>query len=250
MQLFPPRGTLILVPLVPLTALACGSAHSGTGAAPDAGPDVAQSRPSMDAQSSMDGAESSAPGDATAAEGGGLIIEGQPFSIAGTVAVVQPWPLGCVQSDAGPFGTLCTGETLRVFLVNNGGVTCGYLAAQPTALLGHVPGLLTAEIDFTNVNGPVQPGDYEVLTAGQVAEAGLPAGTSAFVQFNVTSATCDTTSYANGTGKVTLTSLTSTMATGSYALTFPGPANLDGALSATVCNDPGVGSGGGACASP
>jgi hypothetical protein len=57
-------------------------------------------------------------------------------------------------------------------------------------------------------------------------------------------------SYANATGKVTLASFTSTMATGSYTLTFPGPAHLDGSFSATVCNDPGVGSGGGACASP
>jgi hypothetical protein len=135
-------------------------------------------------------------------------------------------------------------------MLNNGGVTCGYLAAQPTALFGHVPGLVTAEIDFTNVNGSVQPGDYQILTSAQVVEAGLPAGTSAFVQFNVTSATCDTISYANATGTATLATFTSTMATGSYALTFPGPAQLDGSLAATVCNDPGAGSGGGACASP
>jgi hypothetical protein len=181
---------------------------------------------------------------------GVVVIEGQSFSIEGTVAVVQSWPLGCVQADAGPWETACTGETLRVFMVNSGGVTCGYLDAHPAALFGHVPGLLTAEIDFTNVNGPVQPGDYEILTVGQVGEAGLPGGTSAFVQFNVTSAMCDTTSYANANGKATLTSFTSTTATGSYALTFPGPVQFNGPLSATVCNDPGAGSGGGVCASP
>jgi hypothetical protein len=181
---------------------------------------------------------------------GVVLIDGNLFSIEGTAAVVEPWPFGCVQGDAGPYGVLCTGETLRVFLLNNGGVTCGYLDAHPTALLGYVPGLLTAEIDFTNANGSVEPGDYELLTFAELDEPGMPAGTSAFVQFNVTSATCDTVSYFNATGKVTLASFTSTMATGSYALTFAGQADLNGALSATVCNDPGVGAGDGACASP
>jgi hypothetical protein len=243
MQLFPPRALLVLVPLA---ATACGSTHSGTATA-DAGSDGSGTGATAEGGSDSGSRSGS---DATVDAHGGVVIEGQPFSIEGTVAVVEPWPIGCVQGDAGPSDTPCTGETLRVFMLNDGGVTCSYLEAHPTAVLGNVPGLITAEIDFTNANGVPQPGDYEVLTAGQVEEAGLPAGTSAFVQFNVTSATCDTISYANATGKVTLASFTPTMATGTYALTFPGPATLDGSLSATVCNDPGVGAGGGACASP
>jgi hypothetical protein len=199
------------------------------------------------ADAGSDAEHSSGRADAAA---GAVVIEGQPFTIEGTTAVVEALPLGCVQGDAGPSGMACTGEQLRVFLLNNGGVTCSYLDTHPTAVLGRVPGLLTAEIDFSNNNGQIEPGDYDVLTFGQLAEAGMPAGTSAFVAFNVTSATCDTVSYANGSGKVTLASHTSTMATGSYALTFPGPAYLNGSLSANICNDPGVGSGGGACTLP
>jgi hypothetical protein len=254
MQLLP-RHTLLFFALA---AVACGSSRSNA-ATPDAGSPAesgttdAASRGDSGADATTDAGSDGGPGaagDAAADAPAGVVIEGEPFSVAGAVAIVQAWPLGCVQGDAGPDETSCTGQTLRVFLVNNGGLTCGYLTTHPTALLGHVPGLLTAEVDFTNVNGSPEPGSYQILTTAQVLEGGLPTGTSAFVQFNVTSATCDTISYANASGMVTLASVTATMATGSYTLTFPGPAMLAGAFAATICDDPGVGSGGGACASP
>jgi hypothetical protein len=248
MQLFLRHALLVLA----LPAVACGSSHSNA-ATPDAGSPAESG--TTDATSRGDsGADApsgpGAAGDATADAQASEVIEGQPFSVEGAVAIVQAWPLGCVQGDAGPSETSCTGQTLRMFLVNNGGLTCGYLTTHPTALLGHVPSLLTAEVDFTNANGSPEPGSYQILTTAQVLEGGLPTGTSAFVQFNVTSATCATISYANASGMVTLASVTATMATGSYTLTFPGPAMLAGSFAATICDDPGVGAGGGACASP
>src|SRR5579883_799622 len=67
MQLFAPRA-LLLAPL----AAACGSTPSGTNGAG-----------AVDAGSNA------------------VVIAGQPFSIEGSIAIVEPWPLGCVQGDAG-----------------------------------------------------------------------------------------------------------------------------------------------------
>jgi hypothetical protein len=159
------------------------------------------------------------------------------FVVASTYATIiyeECMESGDASTDASPIdhygdsdGGECRGEALDVVLTNNAKLTCDATASGANYL--DVPGTVSMVLHFGTVTAPaLKPGTY---TLGSTVNAAILAN----VDFLSLDSTCTSYEPLVTGGSLTLTTITTTSATGSYDVKFKNGESLKGAFSASEC---------------